>query len=104
MTRTPASAAIAGRAKRLRNRDGHHGAAEAFVETVHGRVIDVLPILTPGFAYGRHDLCGQAFIARLTARRRRTVDLCLAALAARGALPLERVRDAADGPPRYRLI
>jgi hypothetical protein len=65
--------------------------AALWCETVHGRVTDVLPILAPGIAYGRHDLCGQAFIARLQPCRRQQVDVCLAELVMRGALPLEPV-------------
>lgn len=77
--------------------------ADLWCATVHGRVNDVLPILAPGIAYGRHDLCGQAFIARLQPRRRQQVDACLADLVMRGAQPLELVFDDVACPPRYRL-
>lgn len=100
--RTAALTAVSGPTKRSRHLDGHP-VPELFYERVHGRVTDVLPILAPGLFYGRHDLCGQAFIACLTPGQRLHVDRCLADLAARGALPLEPVPDDDDAPPRYRL-
>jgi hypothetical protein len=92
-----------GPTKRSRHLDGHL-VSELFYETVHGRVTDVLPILSPGEHCDAADLCGSTFMARLRPAGRRDVGLCLADMAARGALPLTPVLDDADGPPRYRLV
>jgi len=77
--------------------------SEVLYARVHGRVTEVLPILARGEDYDAADLCGGTFMARLKPGQRLQVDACLAALAARGALPLEPVLDDDDAPPRYRL-